>query len=1079
MSVRLVCPACGSQRGADARFCPSCGSAFGDPASAESETRKIVTIVFLDVVSSTQLGEGLDSELLRRVMSRYFDEMRAVLERHGGVVEKFIGDAVMCVFGVPRVHEDDALRAVRAAVEMRDALARLNEEIGRSADVTLVTRTGLNTGEVIAGDLNHAQSFVAGDAVNVASHLEKAAAPGEILIADATHRLVRAAVVAEQVGALTLKGRGETVSAWRLLEVVPGAEGWTRQLDSPLVGREHELTTLEQIFEQAAAKQAPQLVTIMGAAGIGKSRLTGEFLSTLGDRCSVVAGRCLPYGERITFWPVVAALKESAQINDRDSPTAARKKLFARLPAGQDSELIRDRLAALLGLAPTMPGIQETFWAIRQVFEALAAEKPLVVVFDDIQWGESTFLDLLEYLADWIRSRSVIIVCLARSELFDVRPGWTTGKPNATLISLKPLTENETDDLIRNSLGRVELARPAMERIAEATEGNPLFVQETLRMLIDDGLLRRSEEGWSPTEDISRISIPPTVHALLTARLDRLASDERAVVDRASVVGRVFSWRAVAELTPPNEQAGLTGCLHSLIRKEFLQPEFSDATEEDSFRFAHILIRDAAYGALPKSVRADVHERFADWMETYATERAAEYEEIVGYHLEQAYRLLLELLPKTQRIDALGKRAAAILAAAGRRAYASGDMPAAVNLLSRATLLLDEEQRERVELSHQLAFALLETGDFATLHDVVAGTTKAVAASGDVGLEAHALILAQRVSMDTNPEGWAAEAETEATRAISVFEGLGDEHGLAEGWSLLGLVRVMNAQFGPAEEAWERAAAYAARAGVRRDELESLAWIPLVMWAGPTPVEQGLRRCFELLERSGGDKKATSSALMAQAAFEAMSGHAQEARDLIGRARSLLEEVALTVWLAGPLTQFAGWIELLSGEPVRAERELRWGYEKLHEIGESSWLSTVAAILAESVYAQDREQEAEELTLQSEESAGAEDAYSHALSRSVRARILARRGTADAALRLARESVALADTTDFLHLRWHARMSNVDVLQMVGNIPDARWVAQEAMRLAEQKGSVVGVDAARDLLETLEAGTQGSTEPVA
>ena len=1077
MSVRLVCPGCGSQTSVDARFCPSCGAALGGPA--EGEARKVVTILFSDVASSTQLGEELDPESLRRVMSRYFEEMRAVLERHGGVVEKFIGDAVMCVFGVPRVHEDDALRAVRAAAEMREALARLNEELGTSAGVRLVTRIGVNTGEVVSGDAAHAQSFVSGDAVNVAARLETAAAPSDILIADATYRLVRAAVVAEQVGTLSLKGRVEGVEAWRLLEVVPEADGWTRRLDSPLVGRQGDLAALERLFERAVTEQAPQLVTIIGPAGIGKSRLTGEFLSLVGDRCSVVAGRCLPYGEGITFWPVVAALKESVQISDRDSPAEAREKLSALLPAGRDSGVVRDRLAALLGLAPTMPGIQETFWAIRQVFEALGAEKPLVVVFDDIQWGESTFLDLLEYLADWIRGRSVLIVCLARSELYDVRPGWAAGKPNATPISLRPLTETETDGLIRNFLGRVELARPAVERIAEVTEGNPLFVEETLRMLVDDGLLRRSEEGWSPSEDLSRIVIPPTIHALLTARLDRLPSDERAVVDTASVVGRVFSWRAVAELAPPDEHAGLIGCLHSLIRKQLLQPEFSETAEEDSFRFAHILIRDAAYGAMPKRVRADVHERLADWIATHATERAAEYEEIVGYHLEQAHRLLLELAPMTPRIDSLGTRAATVLAATGRRAYARGDMPAAVNLLTRAAVLLDETHAERVELLLQLAFALLETGDFGTLNDVVEGTAKTVAASGDVGLEAHALLLALRVRMGTNPEGWSEEAETEATRAISVFEALGDERGLAGGWSVLGLVRVMNGQFGPAEEAWERAAAHAAEAGVRRDELESLAWIPLVMWAGPTPVEQGLRRCRELVERSGGDRKATSSALMAQAAFEAQRGHAPEARELIAQARSLLEEVALTVWLAGPLAQFAGWIELLSGEPAGAERELRWGYEKLHEIGEWSWLSTVAAILAESVYAQGRADEAQHLTRESEDSAGAEDAYSHALLRGVRAKILAGRGEVGAARRLAGESVALADTTDYLHLRWQTRMSSAHALRIVGSVSDAKRVAEEAKRLAEQKGSVVGAGAARAFLATLETATACLTPPPA
>jgi predicted ATPase len=467
-----------------------------------------------------------------------------------------------------------------------------------------------------------------------------------------------------------------------------------------------------------------------------------------------------------------------------------------------------------------MPGIQETFWAVRKVLEALGAEKPLVVVFDDIQWGEATFLDLLEYFADWMRKTPILIVCLARRELLDVRPGWTAGKPNATLVALQPLTQAETDGLVRSLLGRVDVASSALNRIAEVTEGNPLFVEETLRMLIDEGLLRPEDGRWTPSGDIAEIAIPPTIHALLTARLDRLEEDERALIERASVVGRVFWWSAVAELAPPDLRARLSGCLQSLVRKELIRPELSDEGGEDAFRFAHVLIRDAAYEALPKAVRAQLHEQLAGWIELDARGRAGDYEEIVGYHLERAHLLLVELGTRAERIASLGRRAARVLAAAGRRAFASGDMPAAVSLMSRASLLIPKEDRERIELLLQLAFALLETGDFARLEDLLPEITTATRASRDSGLKAHALMLALRVRMGTNPEGWAAEAQNEATRAISTFEELGDERGLARAWALLGLVHVMNASFGPAEEAWEQAAAWAHRAGDRRDELE-------------------------------------------------------------------------------------------------------------------------------------------------------------------------------------------------------------------------------------------------------------------
>jgi class 3 adenylate cyclase/tetratricopeptide (TPR) repeat protein len=1022
---------------------------------AVPEVRKVVTVLFSDVTDSTRLGQDLDPESLRLLVSRYFDEMKLVVERHGGVVEKFIGDAVMAVFGVPQVHEDDALRATRAALEMREELRNLNEEFQRSWGVTLVARTGLNTGEVIAGDSSRGGSFVAGDTVNTASRLETAAQPGDILVGETTYRLVREAVSAEEVGPLSLKGKREPVRAFRLLDIDSAAPGWTRRLDSPLVGRERELALLEQSLERPAGAA---LVTVLGAAGVGKSRLSNEFLSKAGSRATVLQGRCLPYGEGITFWPIAAVLREAVGGDDQAS--------IAELVGGDaDAELVAERLEPLLEAGAAAPGLQETFWAVRKLFEHLGRERPLIVLFDDIHWGEPTFLDLLEYLTDWIRAAPVLLLCLARPELLEIRPGWMAVKPNATFIPLEPLDEPQINGLIVNLAGGAELDEAVRARIADVAEGNPLFVEETLRMLVDEGVLERRNGAWSVVGELSALAIPPTIHALLTARLDRLDAEERAVIERAAVVGRVFSWRAVSQLSPAEIRPGVILSLQSLARKELIEPDYTEGGDDTYFRFAHILIRDAAYNAIPKAARAELHERFADWVELEARELVGEYEEIVGYHLGEARQLLLELGPASEQTALLGTRAATVLASAGRRAFDRGDMPASVKLLSRAVALLPEDGPQRAELLPQLAFALFETGDFEKLQEVVAETRETAAASGDAILEAYALILGLWIEVSWTPEGWADEAQREATKAIAVFETAGDERGLARAWALRGLVYLERAQFAAAEDALEKAAEHARQAGDRRDELESLSWVPLAVWAGPTDGDRGLRRCGDILGRARGDKKVTASALFAQAVFEASRDRVDEARGLVGQAKALLEEVALTVWLAGPTAQFAGWVELLAGDPAGAERELRWGYNTLREIGELSWLSTTAALLADAVYMQGRIDEAEQLTRASEKSAGAEDTYSQALLRSVRAKLLARRGDREAAAQLAREAVALADTSDFLDLRWLVRMNLADVLQRVGRADETKTVLQEAIEIAEQKGNLVAEQRARDLLD--------------
>ena len=1029
--------------------------------STKAEVRKTVTVMFSDVADSTPLGEALDPESTRAIMSQYFEVVRNVLERHGGTVEKFIGDAVMAVFGVPLLHEDDALRAVRAAVEMNAELARLNDGFEGTWGVAIANRTGIETGEVIAGDPSRGQSFVVGDAVNTAARLEQSAQSEEILVGETTYRLVHDAVVFERASPVDAKGKAQPVRAWRVLDVVPGAPGWSRRLDSPLVGRDAELDLLKATFEEASVERACKVVTLIGAAGVGKSRLTTEFVSSVGTRATVASGRCLPYGEGITFWPLAEILRDAAGVDDRDTADEVRARVTGLVSTGDDADLVQERLSAVLGHGAA-PGIQETFWAVRRFFEQLG-EGGLVVVFDDIQWAEPTFLDLLEYLAIFIQDTPVLMVCLTRSELLEQRPGWMANNPNSRVVSLAALTDLESDGLITNLVGGADVPRSVRTRIAEVAEGNPLFVEETLRMLVDDGLLVPIDRSWTVTADISDLSIPTTIQTLLSARLDRLPEAERAVLERASVIGRVFWWSALEALSPEAQREGLAHALQSLVRKELIRPDRTELRQQDAFRFAHILVRDAAYFGIPKATRADLHESLVDWFEGKVLDPTGDIESILGYHLEEAHKALLDLGPRNERADKLARRAGALLATAGRQAFARGDMPAAVNLLTRAVSLLPGTDPVRLDCLSALAFALIETGDFTRLETVAAEMNAAAGDSGDPGLKAHAALVGLWIRLFTSPEGWAEDALNEATRGIGVFEQLGDERGLSKSWSLLGLVHLYTTQFRPSEEAWELSSVHAQRAGNRREELESLSWVPICVWAGPTPADEALERCRSVIERARGDKKVLSTALFVQAELEAGLGRFDEALELIARSKALLDELELTVWIAGPLTQFAGWVDLWRGDPAAAEKQLRWGHDTLSEIKEMAWLPTVDGILAEAIHAQGRVDEADDLAVSISEAAGSEDVYSQLLWRGVRAKVFAGRGSFDDAESLARESVELVEGTDFLLGHWYAWMTLGELLQLAGRADEALVAVANAIKVAEDKGHLVRARLAREL----------------
>ena len=1054
----VTCSRCGQENPEGFAFCGSCGAPLAQEAARE--VRKTVTVVFADVTGSTRLGEELDPESLRRVMGRYFNEMQAVVESHEGTVEKFIGDAVMAVFGIPVLHEDDALRAVRAAAEMRERLGELNDDLERDWGVRIAVRTGVNTGEVVAGDASGGQRFATGDAVNVAKRFEEAAPAGEILLGEPTYRLVRDAVEVETAKQLDLKGKRGSVTAYRLLSIEPGAAGRARRLDSPMVGRQRERMLLQHAYERVVRERACHLFTVLGTAGVGKSRLVAEFAAGIGETATLVRGRCLPYGEGITFRPLVDVVRE---LHGED-PLAS---ISTTLAGEENAEVIAARLAAALGLVDR-PGMgEETLWAVRKLLEAHARERPLVIVFDDVQWGAPTFLDLIDHVTDWTRDAPILLVCLARPELLDIRPAWSGGKFNATSLLLEALTEDESEQLIGNLLGRAELAEEVRQRVADAAEGNPLFVEETLAMLIDDGFLERRNGGWVAAGNLNEVSVPPTIQALLAARLDRLGDQERAVLERASVEGRTFHLGAVAALSPAELHGEVGSYLQALVRKELVRPARTGFPGEEAFRFRHLLIRDAAYESMPKELRADLHERFAGWLERVAEDRSIEFEEILGYHLEQGYRYRTELAPVDDAAQVLGKRAAELLEGAGRRAHVRGDLPAATNLLGRAWRLLPSNDSRLPALLVDLGTALRDQGELAEAERVLTEAAKTARALDRRGLELRAEL--ERSFLGTNIEPSVSLPLELVETAIPELEGLGDEQSLAAAWRIVAHVHLNELRGAEMKGALERSIEHARRAGDRVAEVDALLWLIRLQWFGPAPVDAGIRLCEQTLEAAETEPGLGSVATQVLGALYGLRGEFDRGRALIEQADRMQVDLGMQIARAAGTSLMRASLELLAGDYEAAERVLRPSLAILVDAGEKSYYSTELGYLTRAVYGQGRYDEADRLALAAEEAGAADDVETQRLTHGVRAKVLARKGDSAEAERLVRRAVELLEPTDALISKAEARLDLAEVLQLAGRPGEAAVAAREAAELYAAKGADAGVRTAETLAERLEA----------
>jgi class 3 adenylate cyclase len=1069
-----VCPVCGEPNPARASFCLNCGSQLPAAAAAGRPARKTVTVVFTDLAGSGSLGQRLDPESLAVVMGRWFDHMRSLFERHGGRVQKFVGDAVVAVFGIPVVNEDDALRAVRAAAELRGGLGPLNAELERDWGVTLQARTGVNTGEVVTGDPAIGDALVLGDAVNVAARLEQVAAPGEVLLGQSTYRLVRDAVEAERVTPLHLKGKGAPVVAYRLGQVDPGAPGHARRQDAPIVGREPELRLVAWMYERVVATASCHLLTVLGPAGMGKTRLVGEAVADL-PGATVLRGRCLSYGEGITYWPVAEIVRRAAGIANPDLPARATAKLRRLLADdrrdpddGREREHIATRIAQLIGLEAAPGPAEDAAWAFRRLLEVLAARAPLVVVLDDLHWAEPGLLDLVEHVADYGRGAPILLVAMARPEFLEQRPGWAGGKLNATTMLLEPLDEAPATRLLAELAGPLSLPETATRPITRAAEGNPLFLEELLAALVEEGRLRRQDGRWVAA-DLADLGIPPSIQALLAARLDRLEDAERAVLERAAVAGQVFEQRAVVELSPPAERGTVPARLQALVRRELLRPSPSRLAGDQGFQFRHLLVRDAAYDAIPKQTRAELHELFAVWVERMAGPRLRELEEIVGYHLEQAWRYRDELGIVDQRNRRLATAAARRLGAAGRRALGRGDLPAASKLLERAVGLLPAGDPGGQELLVELADVLVATGEFPRAEQILGQVAAAARDHGDERLAAHASVGRLRMEVGVASDLDAAAIQHQTGQAIAIFAEFEDQRGLAKAWGLLAALGFLRCRITEAEAAAGQAITHARLA--RDDPAES--WVRGVLaqgafW-GPVPATDGIRRCQELLAQAAGNRRSELTALQSLAGLQAMAAQPEEALATVERTLALAGDMGENR-VASLAREFAASALATAGELAAAERQLGQGIRVLERQGESGMRSNMTVDLAHVLHRLGRPEEALRVALAGRAIAAHDDLFTQVRWRGAAARSLALQGRGAEAERLAAEAVGLAEPTDMLTMRGDALLDQAAVAAAAGRPEDAARAALAALDLYRAKGNRAGAALA-------EAAAQPSVAP--
>ena len=961
--------------------------------------RRLASVLFVDIVDSTALVSGTDPEVARRRVNQFFDRAAGYVETHGGVVEKFAGDAVMAAFGVHQTHEDDAERAVRAGL----AILQATEELGLEA------RAGIESGEVVVDDSD--STFATGEAVNIAARLQQAAAPQQLLIGPTTHRLAFGRVQVEDVGPLDVRGRGEPIWVWSAVGLNDGV-GRSHAIEAPFVGREPELELLENTFKRAVRDRRAHLVTIFGEAGIGKSRLAAEFLEAL-EGATVLKGRCLPYGESVTYWPLAEMVKSAAGIADDDPLDIAIEKLRECCPA----EDVADLLGLASGVLEAVHGErsqQEIAWAGREWAELTArSTQPLVLVFEDIHWAEEPMLQLVEHMATWVKDAPLMIICLARTELLDVAPDWGGGRVRATSVELEPLRPQESEELVEGLLATAagrDLEQSVRQALLEKTEGNPLFVEETVRMLIEEG-----------GDGVPR-GIPDTLQALIAARIDRLPAGHKTVLRRAAVIGRVFWEGAAVDLC--EELGGVQELLEELVLRDFLtREERSTISGETAYKFKHVLIREVGYAGLAKEARAALHRRFAGWLAERAGE---ELLEIRAFHLDHAASLVAELdgSPSSE----LASEAAGALQKAGKRA-----LMREANRTARKLLLRAVELEPTLERRYYAAKAAWRMSDYPTLMREMEKVRAAAADAGDTQIEGLALTALAEAAVLS--EGDVPKARDLSDRALEL---LTDKDGarfaaLATRTSVAWSVGDLDEHERIVREALELARGAESKA-MESEALLSLA-SNLITRLRLDDAETPLRRAIELAEESG-SIVGRGVAFRFQGVLHQERGELEQAEAALEESVALLGE-ADAAWSLGRALNYAGQVARKRGKSERAEKLFRESIRILQPIEDRATLCESQRGLAELLVELGRIDEAERFALASRETVGPHDASSTATTTAALGLVRAAQGRDEEAEQLFCEALRALEGTGFLRHQLELTETLVSFLRERGRADDA------------------------------------------
>ncbi len=961
--------------------------------------RKLATVLFADLVGSTELLDGQDPEITRRRVTTFFDGVQRCIETHGGTVEKFAGDAVMAAFGIPLAHEDDADRAVRAGLGILDHVRELGLE----------ARVGIEAGEVVVDETD--STFATGEAVNVAARLQQAAAPGEILMGEAAHRLTVGRIEAESAGPLELRGFRNPIAAYRAIAARDGQPH--AKVSAPFVGRTSELDLLENTLDRTIRDRRPHVFTVYGEPGVGKSRLIREFLAGV-EGTTILTGRALPYGEGVTYWPLAEMVKAAAGITDDDPMETAKQKLIEC--CGDEA------IAELLGLASGVMeavegerGAPEIAWAAREFADELADVQPLIMVFEDIHWAEEPLLELIDHLAQWVRERALLILCLARPELLDVRPGWGGGRVRSTAIELEPLGREDSEALADALLEEHQVTGKVRARLLDKAEGNPLFVEETVRMLVEQG----SDGGDR---------IPDSLQAMIGARIDRLPAGAKIVLQRGSVIGRTFWAGAIDHLSPEYDADELEDLLDDLLLRDLVsREERSTIGGEAAYRFKHVLIREVAYGGLSKSGRAEYHTRFAEWLREKADK---ELLEIRAYHLDQACLLYAEL--DGHPSEELARTAAKALGSAGKRALARES-----NLSARKLLLRSVELESTLGRRFLAARAAWQLGDLPVVRDEMTVLAEEAAAGGDRAIQSRALTALSEVAASLDGElGRAAEL---ADEALAVVEA--DDHdGRFRALDRRARVARWAGREAEAEEYLQQALE-AARAAARKDH-EARAALQLAgIYIGRMEEDKAeplIDRALALAEESG-SIVARASAAQSKGGLHRVRRQYEEAEGWLTKALDLYRETASVseiAWTSRQLAQVA-WE---TGNPAKAEKLFRESIRLLAPMKERGTLCESQRLLAQLLLAEGRIDEAEKFALAGRETVSAEDVLSRATTRIALAQVRAAQGRDEEAETLFGEAVEIITGSE------HCRVL-LDVLPPYAEFLRAREREAEALEL--------------------------------